>query len=118
MIFFEGRRTLTASVNELGDLDQVVETVREIRDRLERLALDVGRASPGFGPIAALRDSCSRFLHLGAIGSYGDFLLALGELRGNFGHEIGALAERYGLHVPNGLASLLPPDEDLGEQHT
>jgi hypothetical protein len=125
--FLEDRRVLFVPA-EIEVPGHCVTSVLQIRASLTD---EIGR--PGLsdelsGSLRAMRAACRKFLdvaqdadarlgwdldsyHRGHSAQW-DFDSAIGQLRGVFGIHVALLAARYGLDVEEGLASILPVEDD------
>lgn len=121
LVYLEDRRVLTDRGTvpaSAGDADRCVASVFQIRETLTEVLLDADTGDELAEPLRAMRSACRRFLDgVGAEGSpaygrgriqYAAFGTALGELRAVFGMQLGVIAVRYKLDLPDDLAALLP----------
>lgn len=131
IVFLEDRRALFDPYNVEATM-LVGHSVQEIRGELTRVLQTLGEASRANEPLRTMRAGCQQYLTRAAafpdepywhrplrfgrdfsgddVG--GDFVMALGELRGVCGVCLGQLAESYGLTVQGPLAAVLPDESD------
>jgi hypothetical protein len=126
VLYLEDRRVLSANraiTDSVADPDHCVASVLRIREKLTDLLMDPDIGDRLAEHVGAMRAACRKFLDTvgrsGAVGGSGDrrgdatFAAALGELRAVFGIQLGVVAARYGLELPESLAAILPaPDVD------
>jgi hypothetical protein len=110
----EDRRFLFSPF-EKEDQGHVIESVLETREWLGKLVQDIPDTSSLYYSTTTLRAACREFLDcIGANQTAGiqlgfPFILALGELRAQFGQCIAELALTYHIDVPDSLVGILPP---------
>ncbi|MFJ8030339.1 DUF6650 family protein [Streptomyces sp. NPDC096032] len=120
--YLEDRRVLTSLYppQQVEDYDHCVASVLDIRGTLTAVLMEPDTSDALAEHLMAMRAACRRYLDAmkDAEGSNlgRDALLgaALGELRAIFGVQLGLVAERYKLDLPNTLSHLLPVP-DIGE---
>jgi hypothetical protein len=116
--FLEDRRVLYNNM-EYERPRHCIESVIRIRSFLtDQLAAESPPSAELAAIIRAMRAACRKFLgncrYMHRHNAQRDFILtvALGELRGEFGWLVGALAAKYGLDVEDDLATIIPGDDE------
>jgi hypothetical protein len=126
IVFLEDRRVLYAPY-EVEMPDYCVQSVLQMREFLTDQLIRGGIANELTDSLKAMRTACRKFIetvgtrrgseivlpsHMDMFGgaSSWEFNQALGELRGVIGLHVGQVAVRYGIDVPDQLASILPLD--------
>jgi hypothetical protein len=133
VVFLEDRRALFNPYN-VGAIALVERSAQEIRAELTKVLQTIGETSRAGEPVRIMRTACQRYLsrapafrdetHWHRRPRYyngprldepdGDFIMALGELRGVFGACLGQIASSYDIEVHGQLAELLPGREEVG----
>lgn len=131
VVFLEDRRALFDPYNIEATV-LVEHSVQEIRAELTKVLQTIGETSRAGEPLRTMRTACQRYLsrapafrdepywhrrpryHDGPRFDEpdGDFIMALGELRGVFGTCLGQIASSYEIEVHGQLAELLPGREE------
>jgi hypothetical protein len=129
IVYLEDRRVLTragAALHAIEIPDHCVASVLQIRETLTQILMDPETGDELAENLKAMRAACRRFLD--TVGSNPSerrlqtsawagavFGAALGELRAVFGIQLGVMATRYKLSLPQELEALLPADDIDGE---
>jgi hypothetical protein len=103
LVYLGDRRVLTTvrGIPEaLHDAPQCIESVQKIRETLTQVLMEPDTGDELAGHLKMMRAAFRKYLEI-----------ALGELRGALGIQIGIIAARYKLDVPDGLAAALPAPE-------
>ncbi len=112
-VFLEDRRFLYTPF-ESEDHNYVVQSVLQTRERLSQ-SIQEDRDSVLVQGTIAMRAACRTFLdRVGTSSSHAiqlgfSYVLALGELRAQFGFSIARIALAYAVNVPDSLIGILPP---------
>lgn len=125
IVFLEDRRVLTmprAITHAVGDPDHCVASVFQIRETLTHILMDPDTGGEVAEHLKAMRAACRRFLnsvghdhsahqHVHDLEEGAIFGAALGEFRAVIGIQLGVMAARYKLELPEELAAILPATE-------
>ena len=120
VVYLEDRRVLT--MPRVGMIatearGRCVVSVQEIRETLTRILMEPETGDELAGSLRAMRAACRRFLDIASPDDAGwtpdhiddaTFGAALGGLRAVFGIQVGIVAARYGIDLPEELAAILP----------
>ncbi|GHH70851.1 hypothetical protein GCM10018793_05550 [Streptomyces sulfonofaciens] len=123
VVYLEDRRVLT--VRRVGmvaveDRENCVASVLEIRATLTRILMEPDTGDQLAENLKAMRAACRRFLdtvgpdHTGGARSHmlsATFGAALGELRAVFGIQLGIIAARHHVDLPEELTAILPASD-------
>ncbi|MFJ8469610.1 DUF6650 family protein [Streptomyces swartbergensis] len=129
IVYLEDRRVLTmarAVTHAIEVPDHCVASVLQIREALTQILMEPETGEELAEHLKAMRAACRRFLDTvgsnpserrpHAVGLEGAiFGAALGELRAVFGIQLGFMASRYKLSLPQDLAAILPADDIDGD---
>ncbi|MPY57131.1 DUF6650 family protein [Streptomyces spongiae] len=127
VVYLEDRRVLT--MTRIGMIavearEHCVASVQEIRETLTQILMEPDTGDSLTESLRAMRAACRRFLntvgpdHAGWDRDHIDdatFGAALGELRAVFGIQIGIIAARYKIDLPEELETILP-DSDVDDE--
>jgi hypothetical protein len=129
IVYLEDRRVLTSAYavpHAIEVPDHCVASVLQIRETLTQILMDAETGEELAEHLKAMRAACRRFLD--TVGSNPSelrphtivregaiFGAALGELRAAFGIQLGFMASRYKLSLPEDLATILPADDIDGD---
>ncbi|MDT0456975.1 DUF6650 family protein [Streptomyces sp. DSM 41527] len=127
VIYLEDRRVLTTPrgvMRAVEDPGHCVASVLQIREKLTQILMEPDIGDGLTENLKAMRAACRRFLdavgpdHSGRVrGRFesATFGVALGELRTVFGIQLGVIAARYKLELPEELVAILPASDDDDE---
>jgi len=117
MDFLEDRRFLFSPF-EGEDAHHVIASVLTTRENMTRLMAELSGESYLQNLMQSMRGACRQFIDnsrpkskKGTELGFG-LVLALGELRAQFGFHIAQLSAAYGIDVPDAIAGVLPPLRD------
>jgi hypothetical protein len=127
VVYLEDRRVLTRSrigMIAVEDRDHCVASIQEIRETLTQILMEPETEDELSESLRAMRAACRRFLN--TVGTdhaewenhpigHATFGAALGEIRAVFGIQIGIIAARYKIDLPEELAAILPAS-DIDDQ--
>uniref|UniRef100_A0AAU3I336 Uncharacterized protein n=1 Tax=Streptomyces sp. NBC_01393 TaxID=2903851 RepID=A0AAU3I336_9ACTN len=123
VVYLEDRRVLTmprAVMHAVEEPDRCVASVLQIREMLTGILMEPDTGDDLAENLKAMRAACRRFLDAAGPNHSGHvrgrlesatFGAALGELRAVFGIQLGVIATRYKLELPEELTSILPASD-------
>jgi class 3 adenylate cyclase len=108
IVFLEARRVLTVPY-QLELMDEVVTSVREIRDVLTETLQRLSEAAKSRVLVNEMREAAVQFLIVAGRSPYMNAreALLLGELRGLFVQNVRVLADKFGFEVQGALGDAL-----------
>ncbi|MER6525219.1 DUF6650 family protein [Streptomyces sp. NPDC001508] len=127
IVYLEDRRVLTRTrigMIAVEEREHCLASVQEIRETLTQILMEPETGDELAESLRAMRAACRRFLNIVGSDHSGwnhdhiddaTFGAALGELRAVFGIQIGIIAARYKIDLPEELVAILPASDVDGE---